>query len=289
MTVSLLQVSNLRVEYRPGGMLSRTKPPKVAVDDVSFAVGAGETLGIVGESGSGKSTIGRAILRLAPITSGAILFDGKDISTFGRNTPLSYRRDVQAVFQDPTTSMNPRKRVADIIGAPIKRHFGLSGDKLAHAVKEQLDQVGLARHFLNRYPWELSGGQRQRVSIARALAVQPKFLVCDEPVSAVDVSTRGQIVNLLCDLQRELQLGYIFIGHDLGVVHHISDHIAVMSRGTMVEFGSADDIYFNAQHSYTRSLLEAQPQPSPEQQRIKRANRLARQANTSTLSAALQA
>jgi peptide/nickel transport system ATP-binding protein len=273
-TQPLLAVRNLRVTYTGGGFLAFNRSVVKAVDDVSFEVKPGETFGLVGESGSGKSTTGRAILRLADVAGGSICFEGQEVTKMGRSTPLRYRREVQAIFQDPWSSLNSRKVIGEILTEPLRRH-GLGGNRKQRngRVAELLDQVGLAGYFAGRYPNELSGGQRQRVAIARALAVEPRFIVCDEAVSALDVSTQSQVINLLQELQEQLGLAYLFIAHDLSVVHHISHRIGVMYCGKLVEVGDSQAVYRSPQHPYSRALHEAEPIPNP---RIQRQRVLAR-------------
>ncbi len=258
----LLEVRNLKT-YFPvyGGVFRHHIDDVKAVDDVSFSVEAGTTVGLVGESGSGKTTIGRTILRLVPATSGEIFFDGREILSMSERTFRPLRREIQIVFQDPFGSLNPRMTISNIVGEALEIHFPqMSGEDRRERVAELLRQVGLQPEMMSRYPHEFSGGQRQRIGIARALAVKPKFIVCDEPVSALDVSVQAQIVNLLQDLQEELGLTYLFIAHDLAVVEHISDHVLVMYRGKIVESASAEAIYENPQHDYTKKLLAAVPQ-----------------------------
>jgi len=260
--VPLLEVRNLKT-YFPvyGGVFRHHIDDVKAVDDVSFSVEAGTTVGLVGESGSGKTTIGRTILRLVPATSGEIFFDGREILSMSERTFRPLRREIQIVFQDPFGSLNPRMTISNIVGEALEIHFPqMSGEDRRERVAELLRQVGLQPEMMSRYPHEFSGGQRQRIGIARALAVKPKFIVCDEPVSALDVSVQAQIVNLLQDLQEELGLTYLFIAHDLAVVEHISDHVLVMYRGKIVESASAEAIYENPQHDYTKKLLAAVPQ-----------------------------
>lgn len=257
----LLRVEQLKV-YFPilGGVFRRKVGEVKAVDDVSFTVKKGETVGLVGESGSGKTTIGRAIIRLTEPTAGSIYYGGTNISDLDAGAFRPYRKKIQIIFQDPYNSLNPRLSIFEIIGEALEIHFPAMtrGDR-RERVAELLDKVGLKRDHLDRYPHEFSGGQRQRVGIARALAVNPEFIVCDEPVSALDVSVQAQIVNLLQDLQEELGLTYLFIAHDLAVVEHISDFVLVMNQGKIVEAASAEAIYENPQHEYTRKLLSAVP------------------------------
>ena len=257
----LLEVKNLRTWFPvTGGVLRRHVDDVKAVDDVSFTIEAGTTVGLVGESGSGKSTIGKTILKLVPATSGQILFDGRDILPMGEGEFRPLRREVQMIFQDPFGSLNPRHTIFQIVGEALEIHFpAMNRGERRERVNELMRQVGLKPEMMERYPHEFSGGQRQRIGIARALAVKPKFIVCDEPVSALDVSVQAQIVNLLQDLQAELGLTYLFIAHDLAVVEHISDHVLVMYRGKIVESASAEAIYEAPQHDYTKKLLAAVP------------------------------
>jgi len=230
-----------------------------AVDGVSVEVLRGETLGIVGESGCGKSTLGRLLVRLHTPTSGTVTFDGKDITTLSRRALRPFRRELQMIFQDPYASLNPRKRVGQIVGDPFRIHRSGSPAEIRRKVLALLDVVGLAAHHVNRYPHEFSGGQRQRIGVARALALNPQLIVADEPVSALDVSIQAQVVNLLDDLQDEFSLTYVFIAHDLGVVRHVSDRIAVMYLGVIVELAPSDELYARPVHPYTEALLSAIP------------------------------
>lgn len=276
---ALLDIENLRVEFRTPGFFGPGKP-FVAVDDVSLRVEPGQTIGLVGESGSGKSTLARAVLRLTPTAEGTIRFDGHDVTEFGR-VPLWYRRRVQAIFQDPTASLNPSWTVREIIAEPLRIHTALRGSQRTARVTSLLEQVGLDPSLDHQRPGAFSGGQRQRIGIARALATEPDLIVCDEPVSALDVSTQSTIVNLLNDVQRQTGVAYLFIGHDLGLMRHVSDRLAVMYRGRLVEEGLAEDVYTCPQQDYTRRLLEAAPGFDPVEQRRKRAVRQS-QATTHT-------
>jgi peptide/nickel transport system ATP-binding protein len=269
----LVSVEDLTIRFDGGraGFWGQERLEVHAVEGVSFAIQPGETLGLVGESGSGKTTTGRAILRRVPVFSGRIRFDGQDITRIAGEELRALRRDMQLIFQDPYASLNPRMRILDTVAEPLLLH-GLveSRDEAADRVGELLRQVGLPRDCLTRYPHAFSGGQRQRIVIARALALHPKFIVADEPVSALDVSIRAQVVNLLQDLQREMGLTYLFIAHDLSVVQHVSDRIAIMYAGCLVEIGPAETIYAEPLHPYTEALLSAVPVPNPRAQRARR-------------------
>jgi len=258
---TLISVRDLNVHFPiRGGVLRRTVDVVRAVDGVSFDVRRGRTTGLVGESGSGKTTVGRAIARLVPATSGAIEYDGVDLIGLRPKAFFPFRKRIQMIFQDPFGSLNPRMTVYSIIAEPLDIHFPQwKREDREHRVAELLDQVGLPRDSMRRYPHQFSGGQRQRIGIARALAVEPECLICDEPVSALDVSVQAQIVNLLQDLQDRLGLTYLFIAHDLAVVEHISDDVLVMTEGKIVEQASAEAIYENPRHPYTRKLLNAVP------------------------------
>lgn len=259
--VSLLEVNHLKVHFPVlGGVFRRPVDVVKAVDDVSFSIEPGKTVGLVGESGSGKTTIGRAVVKLQRATAGEILFEGKDIVPMSESTFRPLRSKIQMIFQDPFGSLNPRLTIGSIIGEAIEIHFPEVGkSNRRERVAELMVQVGLKPEMMSRYPHEFSGGQRQRIGIARALAVKPSLIVCDEPVSALDVSVQAQIVNLLQDLQAELGVSYLFIAHDLAVVEHLSDHVLVMHRGKIVESAPADQIYSDPQDSYTRALLAAVP------------------------------
>ncbi|MBM90245.1 MAG: peptide ABC transporter substrate-binding protein [Phycisphaerae bacterium] len=261
----LLVVDGLKT-YFPirSGLLQRVTDHFKAVDGVSFHIGQGETLGLVGESGCGKTTVGRTLLRLLPATGGRVLFDGHDVFDASGSELQKLRRDMQIVFQDPAGSLNPRMRIASIVGEPLVVH-GMVTDKaeLRERVESLLERCGMPRAAADRYPHEFSGGQRQRIGIARALALEPKFIVCDEPTSALDVSIQAQVINLLMDLQEEFGLSYLFISHDMAVIQHVCKRIAVMYKGKIVEEGTREQIIENPQHRYTQSLLSAVPEPDP--------------------------
>lgn len=258
---NLLSVSDLKVHFPiKGGILQRTKGYVKAVDGVSFDVPKGKTIGLVGESGSGKTTTGRALARLVPMAEGIVTYDGQCLNDLSNAGFLPYRKKIQVIFQDPFGSLNPRMTIYSIIAEPLDIHFKeWSKEQKVERVAELLEKVGLDADVMGRYPHQFSGGQRQRIGIARALAVEPEFIICDEPVSALDVSVQAQIVNLLQDLQEELGLTYLFIAHDLAVVEHISDEVLVMTQGKIVERASADELYTNPQHPYTKKLLAAVP------------------------------
>ncbi len=262
----LLEVNNLK-KYFPvkAGVFRKTVADVKAVDDVSFFINVGETLGLVGESGCGKSTTGATILRLLEATAGEVKFEGKDILSLNKKDMRETRREMQIIFQDPYASLNPRMTVADIVGEPLQIHKLAKNKKERYEkVEKLLDSVGLTTEQMNRYPHEFSGGQRQRIGVARALAVDPKLIIADEPVSALDVSIQAQVINILQDLQGEFGLTYLFIAHDLSVVKHISDRVAVMYLGKIVELTDKHSLYDNPLHPYTQSLLSAIPEPKPE-------------------------
>jgi peptide/nickel transport system ATP-binding protein len=271
----LLDVRDLRVVFRIGGGLLSPKRDLVAVNGVSFSIAAGETLAVVGESGSGKSTIARAVMRLVEPASGSVLLDGDDLTALSGSALRRLRPKLQMVFQDPYSSLDPSKLIRDTVAEPLIVHGRLAGADLDRKVQDLLEQVGLGRYHMNRYPYEFSGGQRQRIAIARAIALEPKLLVLDEAVSALDVSTQNQILNLLEDLRRDRQIAYLFISHDLGVVQHIADRVAVTYLGRIVETGPAERIFARPTHPYTEALLAAVPVPNPAQQRARRHRPLA--------------
>ena len=261
----LLSVRDLKT-YFPirSGLLQRVTDHFRAVDGVSFTIDSGETLGLVGESGCGKTTVGRTLLRLIPATGGSVTFEGRDVFAAHGSELQKLRRNMQIVFQDPAGSLNPRMRIASIVGEPLVIHGMVSGKaELRERVESLLERCGMPRAAADRYPHEFSGGQRQRIGIARALALEPKFIVCDEPTSALDVSIQAQIINLLSDLQSEFGLSYLFISHDMAVIQHVCKRIAVMYKGKIVEEGTREEIIGNPQHKYTQSLLSAVPEPDP--------------------------
>jgi len=266
----LLEVENLVKEFpiKGGGLFRRTVGAVQAVSDVSFHLDPGETLGLVGESGCGKSTTGRAVLQLHKPTSGSVRYDGQELTTLSNKQMRPIRRDLQIVFQDPYASLNPKMPVNDIVGEPMRVH-GKKGSEVLERVADLLKRVGLNPEHGNRYPHEFSGGQRQRVGIARALALDPKVIILDEPVSALDVSVQAGVVNLLEDLQAQLGLAYIFIAHDLSVVRHISDRVAVMYLGRIVESGTRAQVYEQPSHPYTQALLSSAPIADPDKERAR--------------------
>ncbi|HET7045213.1 MAG TPA: ATP-binding cassette domain-containing protein [Gaiellaceae bacterium] len=271
----LLEVEDLRKWFpvKRGTLIERTVDQVKAVDDVSFEIREGETLGLVGESGSGKSTTGYCILQLLKPTGGSIRFQGQELTTMKREDLRRMRREMQIVFQDPYASLNPRMTVGNIVGEPLLVHGIGSRKSRKETVRRLLDVVGFDPSYVNRYPHEFSGGQRQRIGIARALALNPKLIVCDEPVSALDVSIQAQILNLLKDLQRDFGLTYLFIAHDLAVVRAMSDRIAVMNRGQLVEIGEAEQVYTRPENEYTKALLAAVPVPDPRRMKERKQER----------------
>ncbi|MFC4557473.1 ABC transporter ATP-binding protein [Virgibacillus kekensis] len=268
---TLLEVKNIKKHFplKNPNLFSKEKPLLKAVDGISFSLEAGETLGLVGESGCGKSTAGRVILKLLEPTEGEVFFKGENITNYQGEKLRKLRKDMQIIFQDPYASLNPRKTIAQTITEPMKI-FNIPKELRAKKLDRLLDVVGLSNYHKNRYPHEFSGGQRQRIGIARSLALEPELVICDEPVSALDVSIQAQVINLMEDLQEEFNLTYIFIAHDLSVVHHISDRVAVMYLGELVEIGKVSDVYQNPKHPYTQALLSAVPEANPhrEKQRI---------------------
>jgi oligopeptide/dipeptide ABC transporter ATP-binding protein len=266
----LLEVDHVKLYFpiKSGLLIDRTIGHVHAVDDVSFTLAEGETLGVVGESGCGKTTLARALIRLLEPTGGAIRFRGTDVTHAGRRELAPLRSEMQMVFQDPQASLNPRKRVGQIVGTPLRLH-GVERDKIQRRVRELLKRVGLNPEHINRFPHEFSGGQRQRIGVARALALDPTLILLDEPVSALDVSIQAQVINLLDDLQDELHLSYLFVAHDLSVVRHISDRIAVMYLGKVMEISPAEELYSKPIHPYTMALLAAVPIPDPRRNRAR--------------------
>jgi oligopeptide/dipeptide ABC transporter ATP-binding protein len=263
---ALVRVENM-VKYFPvrsSGLIRRTVAQVQAVDDVSLTIPRGQTLGLVGETGSGKSTLARCVAGLIPVTSGRVTFNGRDITNLSRRAMRPVRREIQMIFQDPYSSLNPRRRVGAIIGDPFAIHKTATGTQRKRAVQELMERVGLNPEHYNRFPAEFSGGQRQRIGVARALALRPQLIICDEPVSALDVSIQAQVLNLLADLQKDYGLSYLFIAHDLEVVRHVSDSVAVMYLGRICESGPKDPVYSSPRHPYTAALLSAAPAADPD-------------------------
>jgi len=265
----ILEVRDLVKHFKATGFLARTTPPVRAVDGVSFTVGRGETLGLVGESGCGKSTVGRTILRLQEATSGSVAFDGLDLLSLKRGDLRQVRRRLQIIFQDPYSSLNPRMTIGAAIAEGIEIHRLAARREMPDRVARLLEEVGLDPAYATRYPHEFSGGQRQRIGIARALAVEPEFIVCDEPVSALDVSVQAQVLNLLADLQARRGISYLFIAHDLAVVRQVAHRVAVMYLGRLVETGPTAEVLGRPSHPYTQALLSALPVPDPANQRLR--------------------
>jgi oligopeptide/dipeptide ABC transporter ATP-binding protein len=262
----LVRVENL-VKYFPvrgSGLISRTVAHVQAVDGVSLSIRRGQTLGLVGETGCGKSTLARCIAGLIPVTAGKVYFEGQDITNLSRRAMQPYRREIQMIFQDPYGSLNPRRRVGSIIGDPFAVHNTATGNERKKAVQDLMARVGLNPEHYNRFPAEFSGGQRQRIGVARALALRPKLIICDEPVSALDVSIQAQVLNLLADLQADFGLSYLFIAHDLEVVRHVSESVTVMYLGRIAEQGPSDQVYGHSRHPYTAALLSAAPAADPD-------------------------
>jgi oligopeptide/dipeptide ABC transporter ATP-binding protein len=270
--MNLLEIKNLSKKFTaPGtGLFSRNKRVVHAVSDVTLNLAEGETLGLVGESGCGKSTLGRTLLKLYEPTSGQIIFSGKDITNLSQREMKPLRSQMQIIFQDPYSSLNPRHTVGEIVGASLRIHRKSLKSSEKSEIQQLMERVGLNPEHINRYPHEFSGGQRQRIGIARAIALRPRFIVCDEPVSALDVSIQAQVINLLDDLKRDFGLSYIFIAHNLSVVQHISDRVAVMYLGKVVEVARTQDLYTSSKHPYTRALLSAIPVPDPEKERSRK-------------------
>ncbi|WHX26647.1 ATP-binding cassette domain-containing protein [Virgibacillus halodenitrificans] len=259
--MEFLEVKNLKVHFPiRGGLFNRKIDAVKAVDDVSFQMEEGKTYGLVGESGSGKTTIGRAIVGLNKITAGKILFEGKDLAS-AKNK--SIRKDIQMIFQDPYSSLNPKKRVLDIVAEPIRNYESLTRKEEKQKVQDLMERVGLSAEAILKYPHEFSGGQRQRIGVARAIALKPKLIIADEPVSALDVSVQAQVLNFMQDIQKDLNLTYLFISHDLGIVKHMCDQIGIMYKGRYVESGKKEDIFTNPQHIYTKRLIAAIPDIDP--------------------------
>ncbi|MGG4146400.1 ATP-binding cassette domain-containing protein [Paenibacillus algorifonticola] len=274
--MALLDMKDLKVHFPiRGGLFGRAVGEVKAVDGVSLSIEQGSTYGLVGESGSGKTTTGRAIIGLNAITSGSVIFEGQNLNEGGKRGLLNARRDIQMIFQDPYSSLNPKKRVIDIVAEPLRNFERLSPQEEKRRVRELLEQVGLSAETIYKYPHEFSGGQRQRIGIARAIALKPKLIIADEPVSALDVSVQAQVLNFMQDIQKELNLTYLFISHDLGIIRHMCDRIGIMYKGRHVEQGTTSDIFHNPQHIYTKRLLAAIPDIDPTQREKQRQFRAA--------------
>mgnify|MGYP000899377799 CR=1 FL=1 len=274
--MSFLEVKNLKVHYPiRSGFFNKIVDHIYAVDGVSLTIEQGKTYGLVGESGSGKSTIGKAIIGLEKIKSGKIIYKGKEIDRKFRNRKNEYNKNVQMIFQDSLSSLNPKKRIIDIISEPLKNFENLTETENKKKILELLEIVGLSEDALYKYPHEFSGGQRQRIGIARAVATKPQLIIADEPVSALDLSVQAQVLNYMKDIQKQYNLSYLFISHDLGVVKHMCDHISIMYRGRFVETGKKDDIYNNPQHIYTKRLIAAIPEVNPNHRESNKSKRLA--------------
>lgn len=272
--MSLVEIKDLKVHYPiRSGFFNRIHDYVYAVDGVNFEIEPGQTYGLIGETGSGKTTIGRSIIGLEKITSGQILFNGKDVSTKRERKAVHYNRDVQMIFQDSLSSLNPKKRIYDIIAEPLRNFEKLSDTEEKHRVRELLDTVGLGDDDLFKYPFEFSGGQRQRIGVARAISTNPKLVIADEPVSALDLSVQAQVLNYMQEIQKQFNISYLFISHDLGVVRHMCDSMAIMHRGRFVELGTRDDIYNHSQHIYTKRLLAAIPDINVDQREAHRKHR----------------
>lgn len=264
--MSLIRVEDLKVHFPVRGGIFQTVQDHVkAVDGVSFSIEEGQTYGLVGESGSGKTTTGRAIIGLNSITSGKVLFNNENLADLSKKQFNKVRNDIQMVFQDPFSSLNPKKRVADIVAEPLRNFENLSAKEERMRIQELMELVGLSPESINKYPHEFSGGQRQRIGIARAIALKPKLIIADEPVSALDVSVQAQVLNFMQEIQKELNLTYLFISHDLGIIRHMCDHIGIMYKGRYVEQGTADEIFTDPQHIYTKRLIAAIPDVDPRQ------------------------
>lgn len=271
-----MQIKNLNVHYPiRGGFFNRVVDHVYAVDGVTMEFDRGKTYGLVGESGSGKSTIGKAIIGLEKVTSGEVIYDGQNVTNKRRNRNSAYNRDIQMIFQDSTSAMNPRKRIQEVIAEPIRNFMKLTPQEEKKRIIELLEIVGMSEEALLKYPHEFSGGQKQRLGIARAVACNPKMIIADEPVSALDLSVQAQVLNFMKDIQTEFNLSYLFISHDLGVVRHMCDDIAIMYHGRFVEQGSKQDIYTNPQHVYTKRLLSAIPNIEPETRKERKVERRA--------------